>query len=357
MLITVNVCRNTQRFCTIIAMIEKAKTNQRLLRRLLPLFILVILAACNDSPPEGLEITPLPGVDVTDSASSFSTPVTESTAVPPSPIPPTPTPQLAALVNGQPLLLADFEKELARFELAQAELGIETGSDVEDYRQLVLDALIERELIHQAAAAQGLNVGADIVESKLNELRGSTSDHGSFDDWLIANQWTMEEFREALAAEMLVEEIVAVVTANVPEAMEQVRVRYIQVDDSDQAQNLLAQLREGSDFASLAQQYSLDQATAPYGGDLGFFARGSLLVPEVETAAFDLEPEEVSDIITVIDEENGQASYYIVQLIERDDSRTLGADRRYRLLEEAFETWLDAQKAGATITYLVEEQD
>ena len=64
----------------------------------------------------------------------------------------------------------------------------------------------------------------------------------------------MDEFREALAAEMLVEEMVALVTADVPEAMEQVRVRYIQIDDSDQAQNLIAQLDEGADFASLAQQ-------------------------------------------------------------------------------------------------------
>jgi hypothetical protein len=334
-------------------MIEKAKMGKQLLGRLILILIVVFLAACSDNQPEGVEIIPLPDVTESGSSASFSPPESEPTSLPPSPIP-TPTPQLAALVNGRPILLADFEKELARYELAQAELGIEVGADELDYRQLVLEALIERELIHQAAAVHSLTVSPEIVDEKLKKLQESSSEHGSFDDWLIANQWTLEEFRQALEAEMLVEEMVAMVTADVPEAMEQVRVRYIQTDNLDQAQNILAQIQEGGDFATLAQQYSLDQATAPYGGDLGYFARGSLLVPEVETVAFALQLEEISDIITVVDEENGQATYYIVQLIERDPNRQLGADLRYRLLQEAFESWLDAQKAGATVTYLLE---
>ena len=102
---------------------------------------------------------------------------------------------------------------------------------------------------------------------------------------------------------------------------------------------------KGLILPALPSSYSLDQATAPFGGDLGYFARGSLLVPEVETAAFDLQLEEVSDIITVVDEESGQASYYIVQLTERDANRVLGADLRYRLLQEAFDSWLIGQKS------------
>lgn len=348
--------RAMQRVYYFIAMIKREKTNKyRINWSWLLLFFMAFLVACNDSQPEGVEITPLPATAEVDGTSSFSPPTVEATALPPTPIPPTPTPQLAALVNGQPIFLADFEKELARFELAQAELGIEVDGNEQDYRQIVLDALIERELIHQAGVVRGVAVSDEIVDSKMRELEGSTSEHGSFDDWLVANQWTMEEFRAGLAAEMLVEEMVALVTADVPEAMEQVRVRYIQIDDGDLAQTLLVKLDEGDDFADLAQRYSLDQATAPYGGDLGYFARGSLLVPEVETAAFELELEEVSDIITVVDDESGRASYYIVQLIERDASRMIGANLRYRLLQETFETWLAEQRAGATITYLVED--
>ncbi len=317
------------------------------------LFCLVLLIACNDNQPEGVDIIPIPQTAESETTSSFTPPTSEALVITPTPLPPTPTPQLAALVNGQPILLEDFEKELARFELAQAELGIESADEAQ-YRQIVLDALIEKELIHQAAAVHGVTVSAASVDEKLSELQESTSDFGSFDDWLIANQWTLEEFRQALEEEMLVEEMVALVTAEVPESAEQVRARYIQLDDAAQAQDLLAQIQGGADFAALAQQYSLDLATAPYGGDLGYFARGSLLVPEVETAAFDLQLEEVSEVVSVVDEESDLPTYYLVQLIERDPNRPLGTDLRYRLLQETFDAWLDEQKAGATITPLLE---
>ena len=259
------------------------------------------------------------------------------------------------MVNGQPILIEDLEKELKRYESAQAELAIEPEIEGNDIQSRVLDALIERELIRQAADVNGIIISEDMVENKLDELRESASDYGNFDEWLAANQWTLAEFSDALKIEMMVEKMVATVTADVPYAMEQVHARYIQIDDHDLAQSLLGQIEEGSDFASLAARYSLDLATGQYGGDLGFFARGSLLVPDVEIAAFELGLDEVSDIITVTDPDNGQVTYFIVQLLEREPNRMLGADLRYRLLQEAFETWMEEQKAGATITILLEE--
>jgi parvulin-like peptidyl-prolyl isomerase len=270
--------------------------------------------------------------------------------------PPTPTPLPAALVNGQPILIEDLEKELKRYQLAQAELGIDPNVDRDVTQSRVLEALIERELIRQAADVNGISISQEMVEKKLDELRESASEYGNFDDWLTANQWTLAEFSDALKTEMMVEEMVASVTADVPSAMEQVRARYIQVDDLDLAQFLLGQIGEGSDFAALAERYSLDLATAQNGGDLGFFSQGSLLVPEVESAAFELKPDEISDIIIVTDPNNGQVTYYLVQLIERESSRMLGADLRYRLMQEAFETWMEEQKTGAIITILLEEQ-
>lgn len=325
---------------------------KQFLRQFILLFIAVNLIACSDNQPEGVEIIPIPESVESETVSPFTPPASEAPVITPT-LPPTPTPQLAALVNGQPILLEAFEKELARFELAQAELGIES-TDEQAYREIVLNALIEKELIYQAAVVQGVTVDPQKLEGKLSELQESSSDFGSFDDWLIANQWTFEEFRLALEEEMLVEEMVALVTEDVPEAAEQVRVRYIQLDNQAQAQDLSAQIQGGADFATLAQQFSLDLATAPYGGDLGYFARGSLLVPEVESAAFELQVDEVSEIITVADEENGLSTYYLVQLIERDSNRSLGADLRYRLLQETFNSWLEEQKAGATITPLLE---
>jgi parvulin-like peptidyl-prolyl isomerase len=322
---------------------------------LLILLALIVLVACGDGGSEGEGIT-LDDVSPVETDSPPIAPTPLLTIVPTSLPLPTATPQLAALVNGQPILLEEYEKELARYELAQAELEIDSGENGNDYHDFVLDALIERELIQQAAVVQGVTISPDTIDLKMNELRESASEHGTFDDWLIANLWTEEEFQNALEAELIVEKMVAAITIDVPTAMEQVHVRYIQVDNSDLAQSLLGQLREDSDFADLAQRYSLDQTTAPYGGDLGFFARGSLLVPEVETVAFSLQLGEVSDVISVTDPDSGLITYYIVKLIDRDPNRMLGADLRYRLLQEAFGSWLEEQKMGATITKFLEIQ-
>ena len=315
---------------------------------------LVLLIACNDNPTPattpaaaGIEAGP---VTATDSASVDRAATTEP---PPTAVPPTPTPSepLAALVNDEPVFLATYEKELARYEQAQVELGL-AGDD--NYRTLVLDALIERALIAQAAAAQDVAVTPPVVEEKLVELRETAGGEANFTAWLEANQFSLEEFRQELAAEMVTEQMVARVTADVPLAVEQVRARYIQVDDAALAGSLLEQVRAGADFGLLAQQHSLDRATAQNGGDLGFFAHGSLLVPEVEAAAFALaESLAVSDVVSATNDQ-GQTTYYLVQLIERDPQRPLTADLRYLLLQERFEGWLDELWQEAEIVRFVD---
>jgi parvulin-like peptidyl-prolyl isomerase len=212
---------------------------------------------------------------------------------------------------------------------------------------------VEKLLIAQAAAARGIVVTPQMVDGKLAELQAAAVDASNFTAWLEANLWTEEEFREALAAEMQTEQLVSIITADVPFAVEQVRARYLQVDDLALAQTLLQQIRNGDDFSALARQYSLDQYTGLNGGDLGFFARGSLLVPAVEAAAFSLEPGAVSDVLIGTSDDGGQTTYFLVQLIERDPQRPLSADLRYTLLQQTFETWLRAQWEQAVIIRLV----
>ena len=61
-------------------------------------------------------------------------------------------------------------------------------------------------------------------------------------------------------------------------------------------EGLLAQIREGADFAELASEHSDDPGTAANGGDLGWFRRGGM-VREFEEAAFALFDGQVSDIV------------------------------------------------------------
>lgn len=310
------------------------------------LFIL-ILAACSDA---GGADTAVPD---TPAANTAANPGTEASPLPQPTDTAVPTPTLepaAALVNGRVIPLAVYERELTRYEQAQAELGSELPAN---YQTIVLDALIERELIAQAAEQLGIVVTPDMVSEQINTLREAVEGEENFNAWLATNQWTLAEFEEALYKEMVTEQVVNAVTADVPFTAEQVRARYIQLDDAALAQSLLDQIRGGADFATLAAQYSLDQVTAPLGGDLGYFARGSLLVPEVEEAAFALSVGEVSEVVTAVSDD-GQTTYYIVQVTDRDPQRPLPAEFRYTLLEQTFSDWLQTQWDQAIIERFVE---
>lgn len=89
---------------------------------------------------------------------------------------------------------------------------------------------------------------------------------------------------------------------------EQVRARHIlfkvdqdaeqaQVDDvRAKAEQVLAELRKGVAFETLAEKHSEDVATAEKGGDLGLFARGQMVKP-FEDAAFTLPVGETSELV------------------------------------------------------------
>ncbi len=302
--------------------------------------LLLLLAGCRQDPAATTAATATaPAITATRPPPVAST----STPVPPTP---TPTEPLAALVNGEQITLATFERELARFTAAQPDVP------AADATPQVLDALIERQLIAQAAAAEGVTVAPDAVAAKLTELRATYATPAEFDAWLQANGYTEDEFRAALAVEMTIGEMTARVTADVPTTAEQVRARYIQLDDAALAQNVLDRARAGDDFAFLAEQNSVDRVTAEIGGDLGFFARGSLLVPEVEAAAFALQPEEISDVVAVTGAD-GKTTYYIIQVMERDPERELTADATSALWQVTFSEWLDGLWAAATIERFV----
>lgn len=303
---------------------------------LLALIVMLFSVACRNI---GATTTLLP--TATTPGQPATLPPAESATNTPVPPTPTPTAPLAATVNGQPIYLADYEKELARYAAAQP--AAPTG----DFQQQVLDALIERQLILQAATAAGITVTDEQIDQRLAETRAGF-EPDAYEAFLQTNQWTEEEFRQTLAAEMITGEMVARVTTDVPQTMEQVRASYIQMDDGALAQAVLERARAGDDFAFLAEQNSVDRVTGVNGGDLGFFAPGGLLVPELEAAAFALEPGGISDLIAV-PQPDGTTVYYIVKVTERDPNRELTTDARVQLLQAAFEAWLDGLWAGAVV--------
>ncbi len=94
------------------------------------------------------------------------------------------------------------------------------------------------------------------------------------------------------------------------------RVRHILIpvegDDAAaraQAEKILAELRQGADFAELAQRYSKDPGSAAEGGDLGWVSRGVMVKP-FEEAAFGAEK---GELVGPVKTEFG---YHIIQVTD-----------------------------------------
>lgn len=268
----------------------------------------------------------------------------DATTVVPTSIPPTETPlstptptevPLAARVNGQAILLADFEREVARAGDAA------TGREV-------LDAMIEMLLLEQAAASAGITVTDEQLDEIIQTDIDNVGGREVFEARLAANNLTEEEYREQVRANLLAQRVQVQLPGEIPDVVEHVHARHILVATQEDAEAILTQLRDGGDFATLAQTFSLDVSTRDRGGDLGFFPRGLLLAPELEDVAFALAPGQISDVI-----HSELLGYHVVQVLEREE-RPVGEQEVELIRASQIRRWREQLWAEANIERFIE---
>lgn len=314
------------------------------------LLVLLLVAACSDSPP-----------------SATSNPPT------PNPLPTLGTPPkaesgycenggavvaqqgdaLAARVNGQPIPLSQYERQANQSEVALVQQGMDPNSDqgkeaIQGLREQVLAQLIDDALVEQESKKQNINVSANDINDRVQQVINDAGSQEKFDQYLKNNQLTVQDLCQQIRANLYGEAMMARVTQNLPTRVEQVHVAHILFAKKQDADAALQKLKGGTDFATLAKQVSQDEATRDNGGDLGWFPR-EVMPPEFEQAAFALKPGEVSGVVTT------QLGLHLIKLLERDAARVLLPDLIQNQRLAAFNTWLEGLRANAKIEKLVQE--
>jgi parvulin-like peptidyl-prolyl isomerase len=314
---------------------------------------LCLLAACaNDGR------TPLPGTTPTPGASASGEP----------PLP-SPLPAVAAKVNEQTILTRNVRISAERM-LGRGEIP---GNEVPIAYRRATENLIDRELLFQEADRRHLAVDPKQLAEAENQIRVGYKDAAEWRAFLAQQGMDEPAFRAELRVQHTVQALMKAVAQTVPGPIPDAEVRayydanpqafetgprfhashiLIRVPkDSTQAkkaelrqaaEGLLARIRKGEDFATLAGTHSQDSESAKQGGRLPIFAKGQM-VPAFAAAVDALKPKQVSDVVET------PFGFHVLQLHERLPSQKA----TFELVRERLGQHLLEQKRQQALQALV----
>jgi peptidyl-prolyl cis-trans isomerase C len=292
----------------------------------------VVLASCKANPV----INPSPSIPLPSKTIQPQQPTSTNT-----PVVPTTTPEpMAAIVDDGGITLAEYNAELQRLQASLQESG-KTMAAADEQNQ-VLNQLIDETLLAQAAYKNGYTLDDASLQQQMDDLANQPGASMTLAQWMEKNFYSEESLKTALRRSLAAAWQRDQVTASAPQTADQVHVRQMLFLDPDTADRYYQQLQAGAKFATLA--YVVDPDT---GGDLGWFPRNYLLLPEIEKAAFDLQPGSYSQIIKTT------YGYQIIYVEERDSQHPLSADARRSIQRQMLNDWLAAQRSQAKIQILV----
>jgi peptidyl-prolyl cis-trans isomerase C len=255
---------------------------------------------------------------------------------------PTQTPEpLALRINGEGIPLAEYDADLRQLQEADQGLGKNTAADQQ--RQQVLDNFTSTLLLAQGAAADGFQLDDAGLKAEIERMAGEMGGEQALTDWMTRYGYTTATFPVVLRRQMAAAWERDRIAAKVPQEAEQIHARQILTQDETIANRALEQVKlPGVNFASQALRY--DPVT---GGDLGWFPRGYLIQPEVEEAAFKLQPGDISAVI------KSQVGFHIIQIIAREPARVLSPEARRVLQHKAIQEWVNQQREASKVEVLL----
>ena len=112
----------------------------------------------------------------------------------------------------------------------------------------------------------------------------------------------------------------------------EVTAQIIKLDSEDKAKEVLAKAKEsGADFAQLAKDNSTDEKTKANGGEITFDSASTELPAAVKKAAFALDVDGVSDVITASGTQAYTSNFYIVKLTKKSEKSANWEDYKEKL--------------------------
>jgi peptidyl-prolyl cis-trans isomerase C len=292
--------------------------------------LLLALVGCNLAPANNQPVDTLP---------AEPQPL-QPTDTPAPSLTPTPEIAFAALVNGEGIRMTSYDASLLQFNQALEDFPdlLQPGQTAKDR---VLQELINRILLAQAAREAGFTADLQMTVERLDKLIKQAGSNEAFELWLTENGYTLETFSYELPLEIEAAWQRDQIAATVPDEVEQVQARQMLFYDPFLASRASDQLKAGFAFETIAANNDPNDL-----GYLDWFPPGVLLFPELEEAAFSLQPGQHSEVIET------KAGYHILYVIDKG-LHPLSNEIRLILEERAVGAWLEEQRSQANILILI----
>lgn len=215
----------------------------------------------------------------------------------------------AAKVNGDPILIADYNARVALAQKTYEKQGMNFSTDqgkqaLSNLKSQLLEQMIGNKLLAQEVTNLKLNPEDSAVIAQEDDIKKNIGDAASFQDALNLKGMTESELKNSFAVYLKETagvkapsdaEVQAYFDKNIANYSkpESVTAHHILLKTEDDAKKIIAQLQTAAKnntpilplFEQLAKEKSIEPGAKESGGDLGTFTKGKM-VPEFEAAAF-----------------------------------------------------------------------
>ncbi|PQA86503.1 peptidylprolyl isomerase [Hyphococcus luteus] len=210
------------------------------------------------------------------------------------------------------------------------------------FERNLVESYVEQRLLARAALDTGLQRSPSVAR-KVNAAR----------DRVLASAYMDAQIEDAVTPDTV--ERLYKAQSDVTRLGDEVRARHILVATGEEAEEIVALLKDGADFADLARTRSLDRATAPLGGEIGWFTR-SMMTPVFSRAVFAAEP---GDIAPPFKTEFG---WHVVEVLDRRPTSAVPFDQVRGPIEKflrmrTIETSLQTLEEESQVVYFRPEEE
>ena len=166
------------------------------------------------------------------------------------------------------------------------------------------------------------------------------------------------QYMDIITIEILRSRLQVYLEKTMPTSAEQAHIYLITLDTEAHAIAARARWAAGENFTALAKELSVDTTTGANGGELGWFPKGGVLIPSLETAAFDLATGNVSEPLQVVQDEpqaDGSTAPTVVGynllLVTERAIRPLDDNALQALKSQLVDNWLSTERTKYNIKW------